>query len=87
VLFVVALAIVLTGVDVMMLVELAILFSILVLPLTYLPLLLLSGDRQYMGQYANGPVAKMLGWFYFALIVVAAVAAVPLFILTSGGNG
>jgi Mn2+/Fe2+ NRAMP family transporter len=87
VLFVVALAIVLTGVDVMMLVELAILLSILVLPLTYLPLLLLSGDRQYMGQYANGPVAKMLGWFYFALIVVAAVAAVPLFILTSGGNG
>ena len=86
-LFVAALAIVLTGVDVMMLVEFAILFSILVLPFTYLPLLLLAGDKQYMGQYANGPVAKTLGWLYFAVITLAALAALPLFLLTSGGNG
>src|SRR6185369_3699310 len=57
-LFLLALGIVLTGVDVMMLVEFAVLFSILVLPLTYLPLLLLSGDKKYMGQYVNGPVAN-----------------------------
>jgi Mn2+/Fe2+ NRAMP family transporter len=86
-LFVAALAIVLTGVDVMMLVEFAILFSILVLPFTYLPLLLLSGDRQYMGEYVNGPLAKTLGWLYFAVITIAALAALPLFFLTSGGNG
>jgi Mn2+/Fe2+ NRAMP family transporter len=85
-LFVAALLIVLTGVDVMTLVEYAILFSILVLPLTYLPLLLLAGDKTYMGQYANGPITKALGWFYFLVITVAALAAVPLFILTSGGN-
>jgi Mn2+/Fe2+ NRAMP family transporter len=82
-----ALAIVLTGVDVMMLVEFAILFSILVLPFTYLPLLLLSGDRQYMGDHTNGPLAKSLGWIYFAIIAVAAIAALPLYFLTSGGNG
>jgi Mn2+/Fe2+ NRAMP family transporter len=87
VLFLLALAIVLTGVDVMMLVEFAVLFSLLVLPLTYLPLLLLSGDKKYMGQYANGPVTKALGWFYFAIITLAALAAIPLFLLTSGGNG
>jgi manganese transport protein len=87
VLLLLALAIVLTGVDVMMLVEFAILFSILVLPLTYLPLLLLSGDRKYMREHVNGPVAKTLGWFYFALITLAAIAALPLYILTSGGNG
>lgn len=87
VLFLLALAIVLTGVDVMMLVEFAVLFSILVLPLTYLPLLLLAGDKQYMGRYANGRAAKVLGWFYFAVILVAALAALPLFFLTSGGNG
>ena len=86
-LFVAALSIVLTGVDVMMLVEFAILFSILVLPFTYLPLLLLAGDKQYMGQYANGPVAKTLGWLYFVVITLAALAALPLFLLTSGGNG
>src|SRR4051812_24464335 len=60
VLFLAALAIVLTGIDVMMLVEFAILFSILVLPLTYLPLLLLAGDRHYMGQHTNGVLAKSL---------------------------
>jgi manganese transport protein len=87
VLFLLALAIVLTGVDVMMLVEFAILFSILVLPFTYLPLLLLSGDRKYMGESVNGALAKTLGWIYFAVITAAALAAVPLFLLTSGGNG
>ena len=87
ILFAAALAIVLTGVDAMMLVEFAILFSILVLPFTYLPLLLLAGDKQYMGEYANGPIAKTLGWSYFAVIAAAALAALPLFILTSGGNG
>ena len=85
-LFLAALLIVLTGIDVMTLVEYAILFSILVLPLTYLPLLLLSGDKTYMGQYANGPITRTLGWFYFLIITLAALAAVPLYILTSGGN-
>jgi Mn2+/Fe2+ NRAMP family transporter len=86
-LFLIALLIVLTGIDVMTLVEFAILFSILVLPLTYLPLLLLAGDKKTMREHVNGPLAKTLGWLYFAIITSAAVAALPLFILTSGGNG
>ena len=86
-LFVMALAIVLSGIDVMTLVEFAILFSILVLPLTYLPLLLVAGDKKYMREHANGPIAKTLGWLYFGIISVVALAAIPLFILTSGGNG
>jgi manganese transport protein len=49
-------------------------------------LLLLAGDKKYMRQHVNGPIAKALGWFYFAVITLAAVAAVPLFVLTSGGN-
>jgi Mn2+/Fe2+ NRAMP family transporter len=85
-LFLVALAIILTGVDPMKLVEFAVLFSILVLPMTYLPLLLLSSDPIYMGEYANGAIAKSLGWLYFVLIVLAAIAAPPLFLLTSGGK-
>ena len=86
-LFALALLIVLTGVDVMQLVEFAVLFSILVLPLTYLPLLLLASDKKYMREHVNGPLAKTLGWLYFAIITAAALAALPLFILTSGGNG
>ena len=85
--FALALLIILTGIDPMQLVEYAVLFSILVLPLTYLPLLLLAGDKSYMGEYANGPVGKTLGWLYFALISLAAIGALPLYFLTSGGQG
>jgi Mn2+/Fe2+ NRAMP family transporter len=87
VLFLAALAIILTGTDPMQLVEFAILFSILVLPLTYLPLLLLAGDKSYMREHVNGVVGKTLGWFYFAVVTAAALAALPLFLLTSGGQG
>ena len=82
-----SLALVLTGIDPLTLVEYAVLFSILVLPLTYLPLMLLAGDRKYMGEYANGILAKSLGWLYFVIVTAAALAAVPLYLVTSGGAG
>jgi len=81
------LLIVLTDVDVMSLVEYAVLFSIIVLPLTYLPLMLLADDKSYMGQYANKWLAKGLGWFFFVVVTVTALAALPLYFLTSGGQG
>lgn len=87
VLFALALVIVLTGVNVMQLVQFAVLFSILVLPLTYLPLLVLAGDKKYMREHANGALAKSLGWAFFVIITAAAIAAIPLFLLTSGGQG
>jgi Mn2+/Fe2+ NRAMP family transporter len=82
-----SLLIVLTGVDVMTLVEYAIIFSIVVLPLTYLPLMLLARDKKYMGQYVNGWLANTLGWLFFAIITAAAIGAIPLYVLTSGGQG
>src|SRR4051812_48731506 len=72
--FMLALGIVLTGIDPMQLVEYAVLFSILVLPLTYLPLLLLASDPHFMREHRNGPLASALGWIYFAIIVAAALA-------------
>jgi Mn2+/Fe2+ NRAMP family transporter len=86
VVFLMALAIILTGISPMKLVEYAVLFSIIVLPLTYLPLLLLAGDTHYMKEHINGVIAKSLGWLYFIIITIAALAAVPLFVLTSGGQ-
>lgn len=83
----VALAVVMTGVEVMSLVGYAIVFSILVLPLSYLPLMLLANDKTFMGQYANKWLAKSLGWIFFVIVTVAAVAAIPLYLLTSGGQG
>jgi Mn2+/Fe2+ NRAMP family transporter len=85
-LMLIALAIVLAGVPVMDLVDYAIVLSIVVLPLSYLPLMLLAGDKSYMGSYANKWLAKGLGWIYFVIVTVAAVAAVPLYMVTSGGQ-
>lgn len=82
-----ALAIVLTGVDVMSLVDYAIVLSIVVLPLTYLPLMLLAGDKTYMAAHTNKWLAKSLGWFFFGIVMITAIAAVPLYLLTSGGQG
>jgi manganese transport protein len=75
-----------TGVDPIELTEYAVIFSIPVLPLTYLPILLVGNDRNVMGEYVNGPLARVLGWFYFALICVLAIAAPVLFMWTNGGS-
>jgi manganese transport protein len=76
---------VLTGIDPLQLVEWSIVFSVVVLPLTYLPVLLIANDRKYMHEHANGRIANVLGWsFYFVLLLVA-VAAIQLYVITSGG--
>ena len=80
------LAIAQTGVDPIELTEYAVIFSIPVLPLTYLPILLVGNDREVMGRYVNGPLSRVLGWAYFVLICVLAVAAPVLFVWTNGGS-
>jgi manganese transport protein len=75
-----------TGVDPIELTEYAVIFSIPVLPLTYLPILLVGNDRDVMGEYVNGPLARVMGWAYFGLICVLALAAPVLFIATNGGG-
>jgi Mn2+/Fe2+ NRAMP family transporter len=79
-------AIAATGVDPIELTEYAVIFSIPVLPLTYLPILMVGNDRQIMGRHANGPLARTLGWLYFGILCVLAVAAPVLFIATNGGS-
>ena len=82
---VLAYAIVQTGVDPVQLTEYAVIFSMPVLPLTYLPVLLAGNDRNLMGDQVNGLLARGLGWAYFVLICGLAVAAPILFVATNGG--
>jgi Mn2+/Fe2+ NRAMP family transporter len=85
-LLVLALAIVLTGVDPVMLTEYAVIFSVVALPLTYIPILLVANDETYMGRYRNGRLANALGLLYLVVIMVVALSAVPLMLLTNVGQ-
>jgi manganese transport protein len=86
VLLVLALAIVSTGVDPVMLTEYAVIFSVVALPLTYIPILLVANDRTYMGRYRNRRLANGFGLLYLVVIMVVALTAVPLMLLTNVGQ-
>jgi Mn2+/Fe2+ NRAMP family transporter len=87
VIFALALVIVMTGYDPVKLTEYSVIFSVVALPLTYLPILLVANDRTYMGDEVNGKLANVFGILYFILILVIAVSAIPLMLLTHGGQG
>jgi len=86
VLLVLAFGIVMTGVDTVMLTEYAVIFSVVALPLTYLPILLVANDKAYMGTHANGRLANVLGIGYFVIILAVSLSAIPLMILTNVGQ-
>ena len=79
--------IIVTGLDPVQVTEAAVLFSVVALPLSYLPVLLVANDPTYMGDQVNGRLANVLGWLYFVVIVVVAIAAIPLLIATNMGQG
>jgi len=56
-----------------------------VLPLTYLPILVIANDRRYLGDRVNGRLANAVGTVYLLLVVAGALAALPLLIATKAG--
>jgi len=85
--FVLAALIILSGINPVDVVEYSIVFSVVILPFTYFPLLVVAGNRGIMRAHANGPLANTLGWLFLALVTIAALCAIPLFVLTHGGRG
>jgi Mn2+/Fe2+ NRAMP family transporter len=86
-LLVLAFLIILSGIDPVMLTEYAVIFSVVALPLTYLPILLVANDKAYMGTRVNGRIANFFGLIYLVIIMVVALTAIPLMILTNQGQG
>jgi Mn2+/Fe2+ NRAMP family transporter len=82
---VLALGVLMTGVDPIQVTEYSVVFSAVALPLTYIPILIIANDREYMGDAVNGRAANFLGMVYLAVILVAALAAIPLMIVTGAG--
>jgi Mn2+/Fe2+ NRAMP family transporter len=82
---IIGVGVLLTGADPILITEYSVVFSAIALPLTYLPILIVSNDPQYMGKHVNGRATNAMGTVYLVIIVVAAVAAIPLMIITGAG--
>src|SRR5438309_1954424 len=72
---VVALVLAMTGIKPLTLVNFSIVFGMLIMPLTYYPILKSAGDRELMGEHVTGKAQQTLGWVFFGIIVIAALAA------------
>ena len=83
---VVGLGVLLTGIDPVQITELSVVFSAIALPLTYLPILIVANDPEYMGEHVNGAVLNGVGVAYLVVIAVASVAAIPLLVITGAGS-
>jgi manganese transport protein len=65
--------------------EYSIVLSAAALPLTYFPILVIANDPDYMGDRVNGKLANALAFVYLVILVVVALATIPLIIITKGG--
>jgi Mn2+/Fe2+ NRAMP family transporter len=83
----VGMAVLATTVDPVQLTEYTLVFSAVALPLTYLPILVVANDRGYLGKRVNGRLANTLGVVYLVIVLVAAIAAIPLMLITRMGGG
>jgi Mn2+/Fe2+ NRAMP family transporter len=82
---IIGVGVLMAGADPILITEYSVVFSAIALPLTYLPILIISNDPQYMGEHVNGRGTNALGTIYLAIILVAAIAAIPLMIITGAG--
>ena len=82
----IAAGVLVTGVDPIMVTELSVVFSAVALPLTYLPILIVANDPDYMGEHTNGRFANALGVVTLVFVLIAALAAIPLLIWTGMGR-
>lgn len=80
-----AVLIALTAVDPVKVTEYSIVLSAAALPLTYFPILVVANDPDYMGDNVNGRFGNAVASFYLVVIVVVAVATIPLMIVTKAG--
>ena len=79
-------AVLFTGIDPILVTEYSVVFSAIALPLTYLPILIVANDPEYMGRHVNGRAVNVAGSIYLVIILVASLAAIPLMIVTGAGQ-
>jgi Mn2+/Fe2+ NRAMP family transporter len=77
---------VLSGFDPLKLVNISVVFGMVVMPLTYYPIMRVAMDRGVMKRHVNSRTDTAVGLLFLILITFAAVAAIPLMILTDSGQ-
>lgn len=75
-----------TMVDPVKVTEYSVVFAAMALPLTYLPILIIANDPDYMGAKKNGRVLNFFALLYLGLLLLASIAAIPLMIVTRAGQ-
>jgi Mn2+/Fe2+ NRAMP family transporter len=81
-----AVALALTTVNPITVTVYAVTFSAMVLPLSFLPVLLVANDREVMGDLVNGRLSNAVGVVILALSVVISASVLPLLILSKAGG-
>ena len=81
-----AVGIALTTLDPIKVTEYSIVLSAAALPLTYFPILIVANDPTYVGEKTNSKPLNAIAFVYLVILVVVAVATIPLMILTKGGG-
>jgi manganese transport protein len=84
--FIVAMVLAYTRVDPIRLTVLTMAFGAFSLPFTFLPLLIVANDEDYMGEQKNTLPVNIIAVIVLALLTVVTIAAIPLFIMTGGGS-
>jgi Mn2+/Fe2+ NRAMP family transporter len=82
----VAALLVLSGLDPLKLVNISVVFGMVVMPLTYYPIMRVAMDRGIMKRHVNSRMDSAVGILFLILITLAAAAAIPLMILTDSGQ-
>jgi Mn2+/Fe2+ NRAMP family transporter len=82
----VAVVLALSGFDPLKLVNISVVFGMVVMPLTYYPIMRVAMDRDIMKGHVNSRTDTALGGLFLILISLAALAAIPLMILTDSGQ-
>jgi manganese transport protein len=84
--FILGLVIALTGVRPLQLVNISIIFGMVVMPFTYYPILRTASDKNVMGNHVNSRFDDFIGGIVLVLVTIAALAAIPLMVLTHLGK-
>jgi len=84
--FIIAMLIAATGLRPLQLVDISIIFGMAIMPLTYYPILRAAADKNVMGKHVNSRADTIIGTVFLIVITIAAVAAIPLMIITNSGR-